>query len=63
MDDNSHMQFGKYKDVPLANVPAEYLIWLYENSKLYGGIKRYIEENLDVLKEEIKRKQNEKTMF
>lgn len=60
MDDESLMPFGKYAGQKLANIPAEYLIWLYENGKIYGSIKDYIRENMDVLKEEVKRKQNEK---
>lgn len=33
----------------MANVPADYLLWLYENGKLTDEIKQYIEENMDVL--------------
>ncbi len=54
--DESMMPFGKYKGEKLANVPAEYLLWLYENNKVYGGIKKYIEENLDVIRMEINQK-------
>jgi uncharacterized protein (DUF3820 family) len=53
MTDNSLMPFGKYKNEKMANVPPEYLIWLYENAKVYGEIKDYIRDNLDVLKAEI----------
>ena len=60
MDDNSIMPFGKYKGEKMANVPSEYLIWLYENSKVYGGVKEYIKENLDVLKSEIEYKNKQK---
>ena len=55
--DESIMPFGKYKDEKMANVPASYLIWLYESGKCYGTVKSYIQDNLDVLKEEIKRSQ------
>ena len=54
------MPFGKYKGEKMANVPSEYLIWLYENSKVYGGVKEYIKENLDVLKSEIEYKNKQK---
>lgn len=50
MNDNSIMPFGKYKGEKLANVPADYLIWLYDNGKIFGDLKKYIEENSDVLK-------------
>lgn len=58
MDDNSLMTFGKYKGVKIANVPASYLIYIYENGRLWGDLKEYIEDNLEVLKEEIKRQNN-----
>jgi uncharacterized protein (DUF3820 family) len=54
MNDESIMPFGKYKGGKLANVPAKYLLWLYDqgcnNKELYA----YIEENLDVLESEVK---------
>jgi uncharacterized protein (DUF3820 family) len=53
MDDNSKMPFGKYQGKQLANVPPEYLVWLYENANVYGELKDYIKDNMDVLKFEI----------
>ena len=58
MNDDSPMPFGKHKDVKLANVPPDYLIWLYEQSgclkyERFTGLKKYIEENMEVLKSEI----------
>jgi len=53
MDDSSLMPFGKYKGTKLANVPADYLIWLYDNGKCLGEIGKYIADNMDVLKSEI----------
>jgi uncharacterized protein (DUF3820 family) len=58
--DESIMTFGKYKGEKMANIPAEYLIWLYENSNIFGEIKEYIKENLDVLKSEIEYKNKSK---
>jgi uncharacterized protein (DUF3820 family) len=52
MTDNSIMPWGKYAGEKLCNIPASYLIWLYENNKCYGEIKKYIEDNLDDLKNE-----------
>jgi uncharacterized protein (DUF3820 family) len=54
MDDNSIIDFGKYKGQKLCNIPANYLIWLYEENKCFGGLKAYIKNNIDVLKSEIK---------
>lgn len=52
------MPFEKFSGMKVAveNVPAEYLLWLYENSQVYGDVKAYIEKNLDVIKEEIELK-------
>lgn len=50
LTDESLMPFGKYKGEKLANVPAGYLIWLYDNKKLFGDLKKYCEENIEVLK-------------
>ena len=60
MTDESVMPIGKYKGEKMANIPALYLLWLYENANIYGEIKKYIEDNLDVIKSEIeyKNKQN-----
>lgn len=48
------MPFGKYKGALLANVPAKYLIFLYDNNKS-GVITDYIKDSMDALKAEIKR--------
>ena len=59
MDDNSLMPFGEHEGKKLANVPAHYLIWLFDNDRA-GRVKRYIENNLDALREEVKRKEKAK---
>jgi uncharacterized protein (DUF3820 family) len=59
-DDNTKIPFGKYQGTALGNVPAEYLIWLYDNGKLYGGLKKYVEDNMQSLNIEIKQKENDK---
>ncbi len=50
MDDNSLMPFGEHKGKKMANVPAKYLLWAYDQTWIRGDVKKYIEENLDVLK-------------
>lgn len=55
LTDESLMPFGKYKGEKMANVPASYLIWLYDENKCNRNVREYIEDNLDVIQEEIKR--------
>jgi len=50
--DSTKMWFGKYQGIALANVPADYLLYLYNSGKVFGGLKKYIEDNLDVLEKE-----------
>ena len=54
MNDESIMPFGKHKGEKLANVSAKYLLWLYGEGLKHAGLKAYIEENMDVLKQEVK---------
>ena len=51
--DHYEMPFGKHKGTKMANVPAKYLLFLHERGKCYGLVKKYIEENLEVLKKEV----------
>ncbi len=51
--DNSAFPFGKYQGQKLANVPASYLLWCYHNiKKLDMGLKEYIRDNMEALKNE-----------
>lgn len=52
------MPFGKHKGEKLANIPADYLVYIYEHGKCYGTIRQYIQDNLEVLRVEIKRSNN-----
>lgn len=60
MTDNSVMPYGKYKGVKIANIPADYLIWIFENNKCTPEVAKYIGENIDVLKAEINRNRKSK---
>lgn len=60
MTDDSIMPIGKYKGEKLANVPPDYLLWLYENGSIYGELKQYIADNLEVIKSEINYKKKSK---
>lgn len=57
LTDESPMPWGKYKGEKMANVPASYLIYIYENGKYDMDFGRYVIDNLDVLKTEVKREQ------
>lgn len=52
--DETLMPFGKHQGTKLANVPDEYLIWLYHEMKRGGmttdkrALIAYIEENIDI---------------
>lgn len=59
LTDSDKMPFGKHKGDALVNVPAGYLIYIYENMDLHGPIKDYIKKNLDVLKAQAKRAQQQ----
>lgn len=50
LTDESKMPFGAHKGKAMANVPDDYLKWLWNNSKTgNGNVKEYIKENADVL--------------
>jgi uncharacterized protein (DUF3820 family) len=51
-NDNTPMPFGKYQGKTLINVPAVYLLWLYNNNCSHEGVKKYIVDNLEILKKE-----------
>lgn len=53
MDDNSIMPFGKYQGKKLIQVPAPYLLWLYNKGCWDLGVKKYIQDNLQCLLNEM----------
>ena len=61
LTDNDLMPMGKdHKGKKLANVPAPYLIALYDKGWLdrYPALKAYVTANLDVMKKQSGQKQN-----
>ena len=60
LTDNCQMSYGKHKGAEMANIPADYLIWIYDNNKCDIRVKLYIEENMDVIQQELRdwKKQN-----
>lgn len=55
LDDTSLMPFGEYKGEKMINVPAERLLWYYDQPWIdkWFEVKRYIEYNMDVLEKEV----------
>ena len=50
MTDKTVLTFERYKGYKLVNVPASYLLYMYNENKVTPELKKYIEENKDVLK-------------
>ncbi|MCW3109896.1 MAG: hypothetical protein JWQ09_4402 [Segetibacter sp.] len=50
MKDTDIMPWGAYGGKKMANVPAKYLLWLYDNNKASGGVLQYIKDNLENLR-------------
>lgn len=57
MTDESLMPYGIHKGSKMANVPDKYLMWLYDSNKCSGDVRKYIEENMDAIRENMKREQ------
>lgn len=50
MTDSDLMPWGKYKGNRMIDVPASYLLWLWDNDKAGdSSVYDYIADNLDVL--------------
>ena len=56
--DKTPCPFGKaYYGVPMANVPADYLLWALNNlTNLRADVRAYIEDNKAALEKEVKDK-------
>lgn len=58
LTDKSPMPYGKHRGVAMANVPADYLLWMRSNipqdDDLNKAIRAYIEDNIELLEEEVK---------
>lgn len=55
MTDTTPMPFGKHKGKPLEEVPAKYLLWLYEQDNFptnYPELAKYIVLNMKGLEQE-----------
>lgn len=49
--ENSILTFGKYKDIKIKDIPAEYLLFIFENNYCPANIAFYINRNLDSIKQ------------
>ena len=55
LGDTDPMPFGKHKGVPMSDVPATYLHWLWTNggeNDRVSKVSDYIRRNIDVLEKE-----------
>jgi uncharacterized protein (DUF3820 family) len=55
LTDSSLMPWGRHKGTRMIDIPAKDLIGYYENGKCSREVFEYIQDNIDVLHEEIKR--------
>lgn len=49
------MPTGKFKGKRMIDVPAIYLLYIYDRGWSYGSVKQYILNNLEVLRNEAKK--------
>ena len=52
--DKTVLKYGKHKGKALANVPAGYLIYCFENNLMPPLVAHYVSENMDVLQKEMR---------
>lgn len=61
LTDNDFMPSGKYSKAgsegatKMIDVPAKYLLYVYENNMCNARVAKYIKDNLEVIKEQIKK--------
>jgi len=56
MTDKDIMPMGKHKGTSMGNVPAQYLMYMYEGNMFdsFPRVKQYVIDNLEVIKQELK---------
>ena len=52
LDDESEMPYGQHKGELMIDVPAKYLLWLYDNDRCNVPVKAYIEKCIEILRKE-----------
>jgi len=54
LKDSDPMPFGKFKGRKMEDVPAQYLLWLYDQNPSDGPVTQYIENSHSALMTECK---------
>ena len=52
LTDESLMPYGDYKGEIMETLPAEYLLWLWDNDKCSAPVRLYIKDNLEDLRKD-----------
>lgn len=58
--DTSIMPYGKHQGKVMCRVPANYLLWLYDNGRCSLLVRSYVEDNMDNLKKQIAEAERQK---
>lgn len=59
--DETPMPFGKHKGTAMANVPADYLLYLLDAGIKEGPVKAYIMDNIEALRAEVEKAEANKS--
>ena len=57
LTDSDIITFGIHVGKKLIDVPAKYLIFLFDNNKCNKELRAYIKDNMNVLRDEIRREE------
>ena len=67
LNDDSLMPFGKYKGEQMQDVPASYLLWLYDQPSLNTtsdlAVRAYVKDSWDFLQHEVSKKNKRNYVF
>jgi len=55
LEDSDLMPSGKYKGDKMIDIPAKYLLYVYENNMCSNRVRDYIKENLNVIRDQAKK--------
>lgn len=50
--DSTEMPFGQHKGKRMIDVPAKYLLWLFNEGCKHAGVRKYLNENIDAIKQQ-----------
>ena len=53
VDDDSTMAYGQFKGQQMGKIPAWYLLWMYDNGKLWTQYAKYVDDNRVSLEQEV----------